>query len=134
MKNKMIMLSAVSMLLLIVVAPTIVVTLVQLLTVHLAGGRVSQYAGLIIMANVIGIVVDFLTSFIDKIFELLLKRWAGIYLVMLLFDWLISAFIMGTVNALWFHQVLSFQMLGVLTGVGSIMGGIILWLVQRLAK
>lgn len=132
MKNIIALLSAVSMLMLIIVAPVLVVIGVQLLTIKLAGGQIAHYATLIVVANLLGIVVDLFTSSLDRLFEALLKRWAAIYLLMLVTDWVVAMAILAVTNGLWFHLNLDLQMLGVLTGVGSIVGGVMLWVLQRM--
>jgi hypothetical protein len=132
MKNIIALLSAVSMLMLIIVAPVLVVIGVQLLTIKLAGGQIAHYATLIVVANLLGIVVDLFTSSLDRLFEALLKRWAAIYLLMLVTDWVVAMAILAVTNGLWFHLNLDLQMLGVLAGVGSIVGGVMLWVLQRM--
>jgi hypothetical protein len=132
MKNIIALLSAVSMLMLIIVAPVLVVIGVQLLTIKLAGGQIAHYATLIVVANLLGIVVDLFTSSLDRLFEALLKRWAAIYLLMLVTDWVVAMVILAITNGLWFHLNLDLQMLGVLAGVGSIVGGVMLWVLQRM--
>ncbi|KRM56416.1 hypothetical protein [Lacticaseibacillus sharpeae] len=134
MKNKIAVFSAIFMLVLLIVAPVIVVIIAQLVTIRLAGGQVSQYAALIIVANLLGVALDIFTSAVDKLFEMLRKRWAAVTLVMLITDWAVSMLILALANNLWFHLSLDAQMLGMVAGVGSIVSGFMLWLLERFDK
>ncbi|WP_127848731.1 hypothetical protein [Lacticaseibacillus hulanensis] len=131
MKNKFAVLAAIMMLLLVMVVPVFAVIAAQLLTIKLAGGHVARYALLIVVANMLGLVVDLFTNWLDRLYETLLKRWAWIYLVMLVSDWVVAMAILAVTNAWWFHLNLDLQMVGVLAGVGSIVGGALLWIMQQ---
>ncbi len=131
MKNKLALLSALMLLVFILVAPIVAVLVVQLVTVKLAGGHIEVYFMFLLVTNLIGVVFDILTNDIDRLFEAAQKRWPPVYLLMLLIDWGVAMLIMVAVNDWWFHLNLTFQMVGVLAGVGSIVGGLMLWFLQH---